>query len=140
VPSTNGARDRNGKTPLIGVYLRDRIVFPVRINIRAGEIGGPSAGLMFTLGIIQRLKNQDLTHGCKVAGTGTIDFDGTVGAIGGAKQKIIAARRIGAKYFFVPNVPENVDPAMAQRGDVTVLPVKTVRQALTYLRRIKPCR
>ena len=94
----------------------------------------------FSLGIVQRLQKQDLTHGCKVAGTGTIDFDGAVGAIGGAKQKIIAAQRTGARYFLVPDVPDNVRPAMANRGDITVLPVKTLREALARLSRIKPCR
>jgi PDZ domain-containing protein len=133
-------RSPNGKTALIGIYLQDRIVFPVRVQIHAGDIGGPSAGLMFSLGIVQRLQKQDLTHGCKVAGTGTIDFDGAVGAIGGAKQKIIAAQRTGARYFLVPDVPDNVRPAMANRGDITVLPVKTLREALARLSRIKPCR
>ncbi|HEX6506719.1 MAG TPA: S16 family serine protease, partial [Chloroflexota bacterium] len=86
------------------------------------------------------LEPSDITHGCKIAGTGTIDFYGNVGAIGGAKQKIIAARNAGAKYFFVPDVPENLDPALAHRGSVTVVPVKTLHQALVYLSHLNPCR
>jgi PDZ domain-containing protein len=139
VRSTNGVPAANGKTALIGIEVQDQLRFPVSIHINAGNIVGPSAGLMFALGIIQRLSPTDITHGCKVAGTGTIDFNGNVGAIGGAKQKIIAAGNAGAKYFFVPDVKENVDPAMASRGNVTVVPVSTLRQALTYLRHMQPC-
>jgi PDZ domain-containing protein len=140
VPSTNGTPEKNGKTPLIGIVSQDQIVFPIKIQIQPGNIGGPSAGLMFALGIVQRLSPTDITHGCKVAGTGTIDFAGNVGEIGGAKQKVIAARNAGARYFLVPDVKTNLDPARAHRGNVTVVPVKTLRQALTYLRGIKPCR
>jgi Lon-like protease len=140
VASTNGKPTPNGKTPMIGVYVRDEIVFPIKISINAGDIGGPSAGLMFSLGIVQRLKQDDITHGCKVAGTGTINYDGTVGPIGGAKQKILAARNAGAQYFFVPDVADNRDPAIKNRGSVTVVPVKALRQALSFLRTLKPCK
>lgn len=139
VRSTNGVPSKAGKTALVGIEVQDQLRFPVKIHINAGNIVGPSAGLMFALGIIQRLSPSDITHGCKVAGTGTIDFNGTVGAIGGAKQKIIAANNAGAKYFFVPDVKENRDPAFAHRGNVTIVPVKTLRQALNYLRHIQPC-
>jgi PDZ domain-containing protein len=140
VRSTNGTPDPHGKTALIGIEVQDQLRFPVNIKINAGDIVGPSAGLMFALGIIQRLSKTDITHGCKVAGTGTIDATGTVGAIGGAKQKIVAARDAGARYFFVPDVKENLDPAEANRGSVTVVPVKSLRQALTYLSHLTPCR
>jgi PDZ domain-containing protein len=140
VGSTNGVPDKHGKTALVGVYVQDQIAFPVNITIKPGDIGGPSAGLMFSLGIIERLDRHSMTHGCTVAGTGTIDYAGNVGAIGGAKQKIIAARNAGAKYFFVPDVKENLQPALSARGNVTVVPVKTLRQAVTYLKHLKPCR
>lgn len=140
VRSTNGVPNVKGKTALIGIEVQDQLKFPVKIRINAGNIVGPSAGLMFALGIIQRLSPTDITHGCKVAGTGTIDFSGNVGAIGGAKQKIIAANNAGAKYFFIPDVKENRDPAMAHRGSVTVVPVKTLRQALNFLHHLRPCR
>jgi PDZ domain-containing protein len=139
VRSSNGIPNKRGKTALIGIDVQDQLKFPVKIHINAGNIVGPSAGLVFALGIIQRLSPTDITHGCKVAGTGTIDFSGNVGPIGGAKQKIIAAGNAGAKYFFVPDVKENRDPAMANRGNVTVVPVKTLRQALAYLRHMQPC-
>jgi PDZ domain-containing protein len=115
-------------------------VFPVKISINAGDISGPSAGLMFSLGIVERLEQRDIAHGCKVAGTGTIDYNGAVGVIGGTKQKILAARAAGVQYFLVPNAPENRIPAMQNRGSVTVVPVKTLRQALTYLNSLKPCK
>jgi PDZ domain-containing protein len=140
VPSTNGVPSKHGKTALVGIYVQDQIVFPVKISIKPGDIGGPSAGMMFSLGIIERLERDNLTHGCKVAGTGTIDYAGNVGAIGGAKQKIIAARNAGAKYFLVPDVKENLQPALSARGNVTVVPVKTLRQAVSYLKNLKPCR
>jgi Lon-like protease len=140
VPSTNGTPAKHGKTAIIGVQVQDQIVFPLRITINAGNIAGPSAGLMFSLGIIQRVENRDLAHGCKVAGTGTIDFNGNVGAIGGAKQKIIAAQNAGAKYFLVPDVADNTGPARENRGSVTVVPVRTLRQALRFLDHLKPCR
>ncbi|GAC1398003.1 MAG: PDZ domain-containing protein [Chloroflexota bacterium] len=141
---TKGSRVGKGRSAhtvaLMGIYVQDQIIFPVKIAINAGNIGGPSAGLMFSLGIIQRLSPQDITHGCKVAGTGTIDAYGTVGPIGGAKQKIIAARHAGAQYFLVPTEKDNLVPALQNRGDVTVLPVKTLAGALADLRRLKPCR
>lgn len=140
VPATDGQPTKNGKQALVGIELQDQVIFPLKIAVRPGAIGGPSAGLMFTLGIIQRLLPRDITKGCRIAGTGTMDFSGTVGAIGGAKQKIIAARAAGVKYFFVPDVPDNRVPAMANRGSVTVVPVKTLGQALNYLKHIKPCR
>lgn len=140
IPSTNGTPDKHGKTPLIGVFVQDQFVFPVKITVNAGDIGGPSAGLMFSLGIVQRLENRDITHGCAVAGTGTISYDGQVGPIGGAKQKIIAARRAGAKYFLVPDTPDNLQPALKSRGNTTVVPIKTLRQALEYLDRLRPCK
>lgn len=140
VPSSKGIPNKHGKTALIGVYVGQPLKLPVKIRINSGGIGGPSAGMMFALGIIQRLEHRDLTHGCKVAGTGTIDLAGTVGAIGGARQKIVAARGIGARYFLVPDNPQNVSDAMAGRGSVIVKPVKTLRQALAYLRTIRPCK
>jgi Lon-like protease len=140
VPSKNGQPDKNGKTALVGIEAQDQIIFPVKMSINPGDIGGPSAGLMFSLGIVQRLDGKDLTHGCQIAGTGTIDAAGNVGEIGGAKQKIIAARQRGAQYFLVPNVSANVAPARGNRGGITVVPVKTLKQALLFLQHLKPCR
>jgi PDZ domain-containing protein len=140
VAATETAGHVKQRVAIIGVVVQDRFSFPVKISINVGDIGGPSAGMMFALGIIQILERHDLTHGCIVAGTGTIDSSGNVGPIGGAKQKIIAARRAGARYFLVPDTPDNVGPARSARGGVEVVPVKTLRQALGFLQRLKPCR
>ena len=75
---------------------------PVDMKINPGNIGGPSAGLMLTLGLLNRLSPTDLTHGHNIAGTGTISLDGSVGPIGGVKQKVIGAEWAKAQYFFVP--------------------------------------
>ncbi len=75
---------------------------PFTLEIKLDEIGGPSAGLMFTLGIIDKLTPEDLTGGKVVAGTGTIDGDGNVGEIGGIPQKLVGAKRAGAQVFLVP--------------------------------------
>lgn len=87
---------------VIGVVLRDRYVFPIDVKISVGDIGGPSAGLMFSLGIYDLLTTGDLTGGKFIAGTGTITADGQVGAIGGIQQKMLGARKAGATVFLVP--------------------------------------
>lgn len=125
---------------LIGISVEDQLRFPLKISIQPGDIVGPSAGLMFSLGIVQRLQPGDITRGCPVAGTGTIQADGSVGEIGGVKQKIIGARNAGAKVFFVPNVPDNLLPALQNRGEVRVVPVKKLGDALRFLRTMQPCK
>jgi Lon-like protease len=139
IGSQNGRLNPHGHVAVIGVEVQDRLIIPIHVSIKVGRIGGPSAGLMFALGIIQRLEHRDLTRGCVVAGTGTIDASGKVGAIGGPRQKIVAARDAGARYFLVPDVPENLHPARAGRGNVTVVPVGTLKQALHFLNSLKPC-
>lgn len=73
------------------------------MDIGLQDVGGPSAGLMFALGIVDKLTPTDLTGGRFVAGTGTIDDSGKVGPIGGISMKVIAARNAGARYFFTPS-------------------------------------
>ncbi len=136
----NGYPDKHGTKPLIGILVQDQIIFPIKITISHGDIVGPSAGLMFSVGIIQHLSTTDIAKGCKIAGTGTIDFNGNVGEIGGAKQKIIAARNAGMQYFFVPNVAANRNPAEQHRGSVTVVPVNTLSQVLKFLHRMPACK
>jgi PDZ domain-containing protein len=137
--NANGLPDKHGKLTLIGIEVEDQIVFPIKITISHGSIVGPSAGLMFSLGIVNDLSKTDITKGCKIAGTGTIDSAGNVGAIGGAKQKIIAAGNAGVKYFLVPDVAENRVPAEQHRGNITVVPVKTLKGALTFLKHMPAC-
>jgi PDZ domain-containing protein len=88
--------------PVIGVVLQDRFTFPFTVKITVGDIGGPSAGLMFSLAIMDKLTPGSLTGGRFIAGTGTITPSGEVGAIGGIQQKMIAARRAGATVFLTP--------------------------------------
>ena len=108
---------------------------PVDIKINPGNIGGPSAGLMFTIGVLNRLSPTDLTHGHQIAGTGTISLDGTVGAIGGVKQKVIGAQWAGAQYFFVPCSYGNYSDAQKAVGKKMMLvPVNTLSDALNFLK------
>lgn len=86
----------------IGVYLRSSFHFPVDVQIHAGDVGGPSAGTMFSLGIYDKLTPGALTGGAHIAGTGTLDSDGHVGPIGGIQQKLAGARAGGAQWFLAP--------------------------------------
>ena len=91
------------KQPRIGVMLRSRFDYPFEITNNVGEqVGGPSAGAMFALAIYDRLTPGSLTGGREVAGTGEIAADGTIGPIGGIRQKIAGAAEDGAKVFLVP--------------------------------------
>jgi PDZ domain-containing protein len=98
-----------GRTAL-GVILRLDHDFPATVTINAGEVGGPSAGLMFALGIYDKLTPGPLTNGRDIAGTGTIDEEGRVGPIGGIRQKMSGAKSGGSEYFLAPvdNCPEVV--------------------------------
>jgi PDZ domain-containing protein len=117
--------------PVIGVALVEN--FPFAVDFTAGNIGGPSAGLMWTLGLSDLLTPGDLSHGTVVAGTGTIAPDGTVGPIGGVEEKVVAAERAGASIFFAP--VQDAPAAKAVAHDITVVPVSTYDQALSYLER-----
>jgi Lon-like protease len=86
----------------LGVFIDPTFDLPVDVTIRIEDIGGPSAGLMFALGIVDRLTPEDEVAGVVVAGTGTMDVDGTVGRIGGIRQKLAGARRDGATWFLSP--------------------------------------
>ena len=89
-------------SPAIGVYLGIAYKFPFAVNIQLQNVGGPSAGMMFALGIIDKLTPGKLNGGQMVAGTGTINASGIVGPIGGIRQKMYGARAAGAKYFLAP--------------------------------------
>ena len=93
--------ESDGRT-VMGVGLRLDYDLPVDVTLRTGNVGGPSAGLMFSLAIYDALTPGELTGGKKIAGTGTMDDDGTVGPIGGIRQKLIGARRAGADFFLAP--------------------------------------
>ena len=101
------------------------------LRISAGEIGGPSAGLVFALGAIDLLTDGDLTGGARIAATGTIDPDGKVGAIGGIKQKVVATDGEGAELFLVPKANEGDAKAKANRmgSKMKIVGVQTLREA-----------
>ena len=98
--TTRAADDRPGS--LLGVSVLDQPSAPFDVDIQVADVGGPSAGLMLTLGILDLVGDEDLTGGTAVAGTGTIDLQGAVGPIGGIALKMAAARDIGAELFLVP--------------------------------------
>lgn len=100
--SVVAAKNPQTGAAMVGIDVGTEHTFPFDVQINLGDVGGPSAGLMFTLGIIDKLQPTDLTGGKFVAGTGTIDADGTVGPIGGISMKIIAAHNAGAQYFLTP--------------------------------------
>ncbi len=87
---------------VIGVILVHDYTFPIDVTIQLDNVGGPSAGQMFALGIIDTLTPGELNGGAEVAGTGTISADGTIGTIGGIRQKLYGARDDGAAYFLAP--------------------------------------
>ncbi|HTX78279.1 MAG TPA: S16 family serine protease [Longilinea sp.] len=122
--------------PMIGIQIETagfdyRPPFP--ISIETDKIsGGPSAGLMFTLTVYNSLTSENLTGGRKIAGTGTINLDGTVGPIGGVKQKVFAAEVVGATYFLCP--ADNYADAVSVAKNITVIKVSTVDDALAFLR------
>ncbi len=141
----------NGKNG-IGISLVDHteVETDVPIEFYTDNIGGPSAGLMFTLAIYTQLADPDLRNGLDIAGTGTIEEDGSVGDIGGVDKKVISAAQAGATIFFAPNNPvdeavleenpdalSNYDEAVKtveEEGlDITVVPVTTVQDAIDYL-------
>jgi len=112
------------KVARVGVQIGTGYDFPFDVSVRLGEqIGGPSAGLIFSLGVYDTLTPGSLIGGGKVAGTGTIDEHGNVGPIGGIQQKIVAAADAGATLFLVP--PDNCDSALA--ADVTKDEIKLVK-------------
>ena len=102
VPVTLGKPLADSGAPSIGISVVDSYAKPFEINIGLKDVGGPSAGMAFALGIIDKLSGGNLTGGHSIAGTGTIDENGNVGAIGGVQQKVVGARDAGATAFLVP--------------------------------------
>jgi Lon-like protease len=113
----------------LGFEMRDTFRFPVDVSFRIDDIGGPSAGLMFSLGIYDTLTEGSLTGGESVAGTGTISPDGSVGPIGGIDQKIAGARETDAGLFLVP-ADNCADAYDAPAGDLRLTRVATLAEAV----------
>jgi Lon-like protease len=136
-----GARDDDPAAPLLGVEVRPRdgaLVYPDGIQVEFDDrgIGGPSAGLAFTLTLVDMLTPGDLTGGHEVAATGTMDIDGRVGPIGGIEQKAVTVKRAGVEVFLIPAGlnPAELDAARRQAGDdVELIEVATLDDALAAL-------
>jgi PDZ domain-containing protein len=115
--------------PVIGIASVHNFPFPLTID--SADIGGPSAGLMWTLGLAELLTPGDLTDGRVIAGTGVISPDGQVGPIGGVEEKVVAAERAGATIFFVP--ADNASSARAVADEIVIVAVDTYAEAIDYL-------
>ncbi|VTS12723.1 SepM family pheromone-processing serine protease [Streptococcus pseudoporcinus] len=146
---------KNGKNG-IGIGLTDhtKVHTDEKIEFSTEGVGGPSAGLMFTLDIYDQLNQENLRKGRRIAGTGTIDQDGKVGDIGGAGLKVVAAANEGADIFFVPNNPvdkrikkvkpnaktnykEALEVAKKIKTKMKIVPVRNVKEAIAYLQKTK---
>lgn len=122
--------------PVIGIYPGVHYAFPFAVKIQLQNVGGPSAGQMFALGIIDKLTPGLLNGGAKVAGTGTIDGDGNIGAIGGIRQKLYGAKKAGAAWFLAPYSNCNEVTGHIPEG-LTVFAVKTLKDSLAALTAIR---
>lgn len=125
--------DADKPVPVIGIVIGNAFTFPVTVTIQLKDVGGPSAGQMFALGIIDKLTPGSLSGGADVAGTGTITEDGTVGPIGGIRQKMFGAVRAGADYFLAPESNCNEVTGHVPEG-LTVFAVSTLDQSMTALK------
>ncbi|KDS93360.1 hypothetical protein DHOM_05985 [Dermabacter hominis 1368] len=124
-----------GERALVGIVLSRGFEFPVKVNFALDGIGGPSAGMIFALAIYDEMTPGDLTGGKKIAGTGTIDEQGTVGPIGGIRQKMIGARSDGAEYFLAPSA--NCDEVTGHIPEgLQVVKIDTLSDAINSVEQI----
>ncbi|MFT4775524.1 MAG: PDZ domain-containing protein [Pontimonas sp.] len=121
------------RIPMIGISVSGMYDFPISVDIALDNVGGPSAGAMFALGIVDKLSAEDLTHGQIVAGTGTISAAGEVGPIGGIRHKLLGASYDGATIFLAPagNCGDVVGHIPA---GLTVIPMATLDDAVDAMR------
>jgi PDZ domain-containing protein len=131
-----GPPPKDGKGARLGVAVGNTCLAPFTVTINLENVGGPSAGLMFALAIIDKAGSQDLTGGRFVAGTGEISEDGKVGAIGGIQLKMIAAKRKGASVFLAP-AGNCGDVRKATPSGLKVVKVSTLHEAVEDLLKLK---
>jgi PDZ domain-containing protein len=138
IPIKTVAADSGPRRPVVGVFLEPAldIHLPFNVRIDAGNVGGPSAGLAFALEVMEEL-GRDVVHGHRVAATGEIFPDGTVGPIGGIKQKTIGARQAHVDAFLVP-AGDNARDAKKHAAGLRILPVENFSQALRALATLGP--
>jgi Lon-like protease len=127
--------DRPGRA-FLGVLINEPSVkLPITVRINTGDVGGPSAGLAFALDLLEEL-GRDVDRGYKIAASGELRLDGSVGGVGGIKQKTIGAQQAGADVFLVPG--DNEDEARRHAGGLRVIAVESFRQALRALATLEP--
>ncbi|WEK53646.1 MAG: PDZ domain-containing protein [Candidatus Cohnella colombiensis] len=156
VTGTRGDAPFKASVPLIDMDQKGRIGIgfisdlvlkvtpPDPVKFDFNDVGGPSAGLMMTLEIVAQLSGEDLTRGYRIAGTGTIDADGTVGQIGGINYKLMAADKEKADYFLVPYDETSLDNwRLAEETvkklnlDLKLVPVKNLTEAVDFLKKLE---
>jgi PDZ domain-containing protein len=120
------------KRPAIGILVGTTARFPIDVQFNLEGVGGPSAGMIFALGIIEKLTAEDLLRGRRVAGTGTISANGSVGPIGGIEAKMVGASRRGATIFLAPRA--NCSEIQNIPSGLQVIPVSTLSEAISALR------
>jgi Lon-like protease len=125
-----------GGHAVVGISVSENYVFPFSVKIRVGDIGGPSAGMMFALGIVDKLTPGNLTGGRFVAGTGEISANGAVSAIGGIQQKMAGARQAGATIFLTP-AANCADTAGAVPAGMRLVKVSTLSGAVSALKALE---
>jgi PDZ domain-containing protein len=135
---TTGLGNGAGRRPIVGVSLEQAldIHLPLQVRINAGSVGGPSAGVAFALDVMEEL-GRNVVHGHKVAATGEIFADGSIGPIGGIKQKTIGARAAHVDAFLVP-AGDNAREARKYAHGLRIIPVDTFPQALRALATLGP--
>jgi PDZ domain-containing protein len=133
---TTAANPEDDSRSVIGVLVEPAadIRLPIDVSIDAGNIGGPSAGLAFALDVMEKL-GSDVDQGKRIAATGELALDGSVLRIGGIKQKTIGARAADVDAFLVP--VDNAAEARQYAGDLRIVPVKSVEQAVRVLRSLR---
>jgi PDZ domain-containing protein len=122
--------------PVVGVHVVESFAFPFKVKINIGDVGGPSAGLMFALAIIDKLTPANLTGGKFIAGTGEIEVGGAVDPIGGIQQKMAAARAAGATVFLAP-AGNCADTRGAVPSGLKVVKVSSLHGAISALKSLK---
>lgn len=119
----------------LGLYLKSDYDFPFHVDYGLESVGGPSAGMMFTLGIIDEMTDGSMTGGKHFAGTGTIDADGKVGPIGGIRQKLVGAKNEGASVFLAPS--GNCDEVVGHVPEgLSVVKVSTIDDAVNAVEKV----
>jgi PDZ domain-containing protein len=128
--------EETGETrTIIGITIGPFVDPPADIN--TNNVGGPSAGMMYTLALIDLLSPGDLTRGHVIAGTGSIEADASIGGIGGIRQKVVAAQAAGAEFLLVPQ--SNYEDALtADRSSIELVPVATIDDALAFFETLEP--